>query len=1335
MARPILGDVELQQVQEIEVEGDQVLVQHGVPALEGDFLQRLGRRGTRVTLTGVLTGPQAGGGLKSLRDKFRAAEPLPFVADITTATRVDQVLIEEMGVRELAGKPERFEYAFTLREYTPLPPPEEEPPPEIETPENPAERIDQRVGALRVEVTVEGQAGFDFSTVTVTVEGEEEDGTTLSRTLTNRTDNVWTEGELPAGQYTVEAVATASAAVTGSVLADVRPGETTQVKIALRPGPIIAKTFVIHFRFDKSFIEPCMRPVMKQVAKYANDHDQKLVIVGHTDKTGPETYNQSLSERRARSAYAYLTFGRDRDAALAEWNALRQARPKGELVGIKDSWGTHEYQFMLQDLGFYPGPVDGDHGPLTNDAVRAYRCKKGLPPGTTVDDDVWKKLIEDYLAEASPAEAPLAVPADRFLPNAREGCDGGILEWLGCGEESPLPPPTSTKKTPTKKTAWRPYRRVEFLFVTAEALPRECKVPRPATLDLPPPEEPNTWCLGPGTPERPCCFATRKCDEAEAWQWCITPAEPGTITVQGSIKREVRLPGGSTRPEPVPRQEFALIAPNGAYKADETARGEPQPARTDSNGNFGFPDLPVGVYSLEVVARRRQDFVLVRLHEAGYETVKGNAVCKCLTPSDSRLDVVIVDASVLREIRLPVVAHLMTALHPLTRAVRTCPDPVDPTKRVQQATARTEGQVQMFFAGVNRIWRQARIRFDPIYIVHEAYAYRTDCEVDETEFVILLKRCAYPNAVNVFFLGDLAGTGEAGFGISVENGAAEGVAGCAVGDRFQFTVFTPPLNVTLDEKQAVQVLAHELGHFLNLEHVNDTSANADRLMLPRATLAGDNRTLTSDEVNQARASRGAADDCVPLSLHVTGATQVGGRLSHQFIVLQNPSGVVTVDAQIPGRLVGPGVGTLTMTGGNSGANDRQRTVSTATTGETEVIATYIPAGDGIAVTTRAVIRVVTFRLRVEGATQVGGRGSTTFVSVRDPAAVVTVVADIDPAPFCVPTTLVTWTNGDPTPGPLRRTVSRATTAHTTVSATLAGTTHSVDIWVVWVTLGNFRNSGNALSADNNPPLGLAAFGAANLGLSNTATRIGNAMELRGDVLPAGIEAVPGVAFNFVRMAAMRRWKEKTTTIHVLTQPSQHGAVINVVDNGDGSSTVTTNVNLALLPVVWDQLPADGRPSLTSYVDGRLIQGSDNFTVISNMVGPNSKVTVRNLGATTPTIGDFIILGDLTQVPADDDVNDLTESLTPINGHIYDWDAPGVQNRSDPDDVRLRMKWNFIVYVELLLNDALPHTGVKCSNEFAWHAIFDLTKSGPGWIRTPDEKNEVSPGHIIIGENP
>lgn len=204
-AKPMLDDVELQQVQKVEAEDEEVLAQHGVPALEGDFLQDLGRRVTRFTLIGVMTGPEAGEKLKTLRLKFRNAEPVTFVADIATATAVGKVLIEEFGVRELAGKPERFEFELTLREFLPPPPADTESPPKTPSEPGPIEDPVVDKSALVVEVIVTDQPGFDFATVAVTVTGEQEDGTPFSRTLVNRNQNVWTEAGMPTGHYTVTA--------------------------------------------------------------------------------------------------------------------------------------------------------------------------------------------------------------------------------------------------------------------------------------------------------------------------------------------------------------------------------------------------------------------------------------------------------------------------------------------------------------------------------------------------------------------------------------------------------------------------------------------------------------------------------------------------------------------------------------------------------------------------------------------------------------------------------------------------------------------------------------------------------------------------------------------------------------------------------------------------------------------------------------------------------------------------------------------------------------------------------------------------------------------------
>ena len=606
--KPMLDDIELEKVQKIEIDEDQVLVEHEIPALEGDFFQGIGRRANRVSLTGVMTGTEAGESLKTLRDKFRNADPVPFVSDITTATRVDQVLIEEMGVRELAGKPERFEYALTLREFIEAPDPRiEQPPPPPLTPPTPPS-VD--MGTLVVEVIVEGQPSFDFGLVTVSVEGEQEDGTSLTRTLTNRAGNIWTDEGFPPGQYTVRAVVTAPQPMSGSTSAAVQAGQTTQVAITLHPGVSIAKTFIIHFRFDNSFIEPCMRAVLRQVSSYALAHsDEKLVVVGHTDLAGSDQYNQSLSERRARSAFAYVTFGHDPGGALDEWDNLRQRRPVSELPSIKDSWGTREYQYILQDLGFYSGNIDGNHGPITETAVRDFQKEKGLTHTGIVDDLTWEALIKAYLEQDN-----LAVPENQYFAN----CEGEILKWLGCGEKDPV------KNT---RDAWRPNRRTEFLFVKAGELP--CEVIKPDTFDLPNPGiVGSNWCLGPGDQNKRCCFtipALKKECPVNDNRWCRQPAELGTIIVSGSIKFDDGTP--------LVNAKYILIAPDGEFMDGEVPQsngvrgGTGIPGRTKADGTFEYPEKPkgIGIYTLEIDGQ-----VVARLKGELIEAAKGNIVCKRL---------------------------------------------------------------------------------------------------------------------------------------------------------------------------------------------------------------------------------------------------------------------------------------------------------------------------------------------------------------------------------------------------------------------------------------------------------------------------------------------------------------------------------------------------------------------------------------------------------------------------------------------------------------------------------------------------------------------------------
>jgi outer membrane protein OmpA-like peptidoglycan-associated protein len=63
-----------------------------------------------------------------------------------------------------------------------------------------------------------------------------------------------------------------------------------------------------HFDFDSAVLKPKMQEELDRVVSQvrASRGDETLMVVGHTDSTGPEAYNQGLSERRAESAANYL---------------------------------------------------------------------------------------------------------------------------------------------------------------------------------------------------------------------------------------------------------------------------------------------------------------------------------------------------------------------------------------------------------------------------------------------------------------------------------------------------------------------------------------------------------------------------------------------------------------------------------------------------------------------------------------------------------------------------------------------------------------------------------------------------------------------------------------------------------------------------------------------------------------------------------------------------------------------------------------------------------------------------------------------------------------------
>ncbi len=75
------------------------------------------------------------------------------------------------------------------------------------------------------------------------------------------------------------------------------------------PAPAPARIVLrgVNFDFDKADIRPDAQVILDSAAEILNvNSSTRVEVAGHTDATGPDDYNQGLSERRARSVVSYL---------------------------------------------------------------------------------------------------------------------------------------------------------------------------------------------------------------------------------------------------------------------------------------------------------------------------------------------------------------------------------------------------------------------------------------------------------------------------------------------------------------------------------------------------------------------------------------------------------------------------------------------------------------------------------------------------------------------------------------------------------------------------------------------------------------------------------------------------------------------------------------------------------------------------------------------------------------------------------------------------------------------------------------------------------------------
>lgn len=120
---------------------------------------------------------------------------------------------------------------------------------------------------------------------------------------------------------------------------------TTIAESQVPDSPIVLEASDILFEFDKWVIKDAFSPELDQWVDYFQNNPQVTAqIAGHTDSTGPATYNQKLSEKRAQAVINYLVtkgvaperltargFGESKPAAQNTTSEGRQKNRRVEL--------------------------------------------------------------------------------------------------------------------------------------------------------------------------------------------------------------------------------------------------------------------------------------------------------------------------------------------------------------------------------------------------------------------------------------------------------------------------------------------------------------------------------------------------------------------------------------------------------------------------------------------------------------------------------------------------------------------------------------------------------------------------------------------------------------------------------------------------------------------------------------------------------------------------------------------------------------------------------------------------------------------------------------------
>ncbi|MEO7424050.1 MAG: HET-C-related protein [Fibrobacteria bacterium] len=195
------------------------------------------------------------------------------------------------------------------------------------------------------------------------------------------------------------------------------------------------------FDLNKCFLLPSAMHGIKEIKDLYDQHpNSNLLVAGHTDTSGKDDFNLTLSLERADAVSAFLTDNVD------AWMKFFD-NPAAE-----KKWGTKEVQGMLSALPdggpvHYAGPQNGVRDGATKKAVSDFQAANGLKVDGIAGPNTRKALVEAYMALDGTS-----------LPS------GTTLTTHGCGENFPVDGTDDGKRDPDN-------RRVEIFFFDGPITP------------------------------------------------------------------------------------------------------------------------------------------------------------------------------------------------------------------------------------------------------------------------------------------------------------------------------------------------------------------------------------------------------------------------------------------------------------------------------------------------------------------------------------------------------------------------------------------------------------------------------------------------------------------------------------------------------------------------------------------------------------------------------------------------------------------------------------------------------------------------------------------------